>query len=199
MRNLLLICLSVLFCFNVTAEDLNVAIVNPAKILATSKLSIATGDAIRTKFTNKRKALEKMRNELLVEKSQLEKLINSSTSFAQLSNKDQYSFKLLSAKYQKDSTSFQHEYSLFTNKVDYTQNFATTMLIKQIDKIIASLSKVNNYSLVFTTKELAFAKDKFDITPLVIQQLDKLNVKEFIQPIASLKLPDGQSFNKLTK
>lgn len=184
MKKILLTLLG-LVCINsmAFADDFKVGYINVDRIFAETTPAKSVRTALTDKYAPQQSNLQKMNVNLTNEQLQMNQLASKSSDFDKLSKQDQAKLKSLNSKYQLDQGDFQKKYSAYQQGLQQDQEVGLSMLMTKINAIVKDVSEKQGYDLVLTSNQFIYAKAKYDITDMIKDKVNTIDVTEIIKQI----------------
>jgi outer membrane protein len=160
-----------IFCIHASAEQ-KIVVLNLKEVLNTSKAGKGAQDFLKKKFATNQKKYSNIEKELKGNEASL--LKNKSTMSTEDYKKQSLELREKVLKYQSDKRKSLEE-------IAKQRALARSELLKKIDPILGTFVKENGISLVLDQMNIVAGSAEFDITSLIIKELNKelpsLNLK----------------------
>lgn len=168
----------------VFADDFKLGYIDVDKIFTQAKPSLALQNALKSKYAARQKEIQSLNSVLVKDQEQMQGVVKKATSMDQLSATDKAKVEKLQAQFQKDQAAFQQKYVPFQQAVQRSQDYATSILLGHANTILKGLSEKGGYDLVLTSRQLVYAKPKYDLTDQVIKQLNDVKSQEVLDELS---------------
>jgi len=183
MKKRLLIIAALSFASSVFAADFKLGYVDVAKIFTTTKQAQALQTALQTRFEGEQKALKTMNDNLVAANKQIGDIENKAGSPDKMAAADKAKLTKLLKQYQQDQMAFQQKYGTYQQSMRKYQDYASAILLGQVNTILKGISDAGNYDLVLTSNQLVYAKPKYDLTDQVIEKLKQVDSNTLVKQL----------------
>ena len=143
------------------AADLKIAFVDGNEII--QKYQPAIDDKLKKEFKDREASIVALQEELkkLDEKLRRDNAILSASEL-----------KNLQRDFQTKEREFQRQGSAFNEDITMRGNQELQALVQQVQNVVSDVAKANNYEVVLQRGAAVYFDNKYDITPMVLKQLD---------------------------
>lgn len=168
---------------SVFADNFNFAYIDVGKIFTQSVPAQAMQKVLKDKFAPDQTQLQQLNQALVVDQGQLKSLQEKYPSLDKASATGRATIERVSKKYQQDQMAFQQKYSIFQQKMQHTQDYASALLLGKANTILKNISEKNGYDLVLSSNQLVYVKPKYDVTDEVLSQLNKIDTQALVRQL----------------
>ena len=170
----------------VSAADFKFGFVDANKILTTARPAIMLQQELKALYVPRQNQLQQMNNNLLNEQKQIQQIIGNDIQVNQLSIRQKNTLRQLEQKFQRDQQTFQVKYAQFQQSLQRAQTFASNAILNNANSILKDISQRDGYDLVSTSNQLVYAKQKYDLTNVLIVKLNQMNGNYLVQQLKQL-------------
>ena len=163
-KNIVFICILMMLSFSIAhAADLKIGVVSVEKILSEAPQVEAVNKSMMEKFGDKRVELQELGKQIktMEENYKRNELVMTEDKLNELKN------KIIG-----NMQAFKQKEAILGREVQTMRNQELTALQQSIRDIINDIAKKNGYDLVLS-EGVVFAKDEFDISSQVLEQMKK--------------------------
>jgi outer membrane protein len=185
MKKKLLIIAALSLASSVFAADFKLGYVDVAKIFTTTKQAQALQSALMAKFDGEQKSLKALNDNLVSQNKQINDVENKAGSPDKLSAADKAKLTKMLKQYQQDQMTFQQKYGVYQQNMRKYQDYASAILLGQVNNILKVISDAGGYDLVLTSNQLVYAKPKYDLTDQVIEKLKKVDSDTMVKQLSN--------------
>lgn len=181
----LLILTSIFISSLVFASDFKLGYVDVAKIFTTSPQAQALQASMKKKFEPQQAQLKTLNDGLVRQQKQIADIENKAGSPEKLSSADKTKLTGLLKTYQQKQMEFQQKYGTFQQNTQKYQDYASAILLGQVNTILKGISDAGGYDLVLTSNQFVYAKPKYDLTDQVIEKLKKVDSDSLVKQLGN--------------
>ncbi len=169
---------------HVYADAMKFAVINADRVFTESKPAKTLQTALMNKFKPLQMDIQNFGQTVLAEQKQLENAMKTARTPSEQAN-----VQKLQQKYQNDRMIMQKRMYNVQKAMQKAQETFVASFMTKANTVLKGLSEKENFDLVLTSNQVAFAKVKYDVTDKLIEEINnKLSVNELISQISSMKV-----------